>query len=107
MNLCWKNNTNFMFKIAVLYMGKFLYNVTHSIHYYNNYYYFNVIGCSPGGSRPYTDTDKEIRLYTKGTIQNKVHTMQIQTYAVPRSTHVTRIHNNPNAFEYPQYLQYY
>jgi hypothetical protein len=41
-----------------------------STYYY--YYYYAAIGCSPGGSRSYTDTDKE-RLYIKGTIQNKVH----------------------------------
>jgi hypothetical protein len=57
-------------------------------YYYYYYYYFTAIGCSPGGSRSYTDTDKEIGLYTKGTTQNKVHTvnkmprMQIQTYTV-------------------------
>jgi hypothetical protein len=28
---------------------------------------FTAIGCSPGGSRPYIDTDKE-SLYRKGTI---------------------------------------
>jgi hypothetical protein len=39
-----------------------------------HYYYFTAIGRSPGGSRSYTDTDKE-RLYIKGTIQNKVHTI--------------------------------
>jgi hypothetical protein len=27
--------------------------------YYYYYYYFTAIGCSPGGSRSYTETDKE------------------------------------------------
>jgi hypothetical protein len=40
----------------------------------NYYYYFTAIGRSPGGSRSYTDAGKE-RLYVKGTIQNKVHTI--------------------------------
>jgi hypothetical protein len=43
------------------------------------------------GSKPYTDIDKEIKLYIKGTIQNKVYTMQIQTCTVTRSTHVARM----------------
>jgi hypothetical protein len=51
------------------------------------YYYYTAIGCSPSGSRSYTDTYKETGLYTKGTIakqstHNKVHRMQIQTYTV-------------------------
>jgi hypothetical protein len=58
--------------------------------YFNYYYYYIAIACSPGSSRPYTDRYKQIRLYIKGTIQNKVHTVQIQTCTVTRSTHVTR-----------------
>jgi hypothetical protein len=54
-------------------------------------YYLTALGCSTGGGRHYSDTHKEIRLYIKGTIQNKVHTMQIQTYTVTRSAYVTRI----------------
>jgi hypothetical protein len=48
---------------------------------------FAAIGCSLGGSRPYVDTSKE-SLYIRGTIQNKVHTInkvhtvQMQTYKV-------------------------
>jgi hypothetical protein len=47
--------------------------------------------------------DKEIRLHIKGTIQNKVHTVKIQTYKVI-GEHTTQghTHNNANAFEYPQ-----
>jgi hypothetical protein len=51
------------------------------------YYYFTAIGCSPDGSRSDTDTGKE-SLHIKGTIQNKihtinkVHTVQIQTCKV-------------------------
>jgi hypothetical protein len=45
-------------------------------------------------STPYSDTDKEIRLYIKGTIEIKVHTMQNPNITVTRSirTHVARAH---------------
>jgi hypothetical protein len=59
-----------------------------TIYYY--YYYYIVIACSADSSRLYTDTHKEIRLYIKETIQNKVHTVQIQTYTISRNTHVIR-----------------
>jgi hypothetical protein len=44
------------------------------------YYYLTAIGCYPVavdltlGGRPYTDIDKEIRLYIKGILNNKEHT---------------------------------
>jgi hypothetical protein len=59
-------------------------------HYYY-YYYFTTIWCSAGGSRTHTDTDKE-RLYIKGTIQNKVHTMQIQDIKSHKGTWLCLFH---------------
>jgi hypothetical protein len=76
-------------------------------YYYYYYYYFTAIGSPPGGSRSYTDTDKE-RLYVKGTVQNKlltinkVHTVQMQTYKVTQ-VHVivfASLHSNKDTVHY-------
>jgi hypothetical protein len=54
--------------------GILQFNLYFSLLFFYYYYYFTAIGCSPGGGRSNTYTNKE-RLYIKGTIQNKVHTI--------------------------------
>jgi hypothetical protein len=57
-------------------------------YYYYYYYYFTAIGCSPGGSRSYTDNRQENWTIHEGNNKSKVLTvnkvprMQIQTYIV-------------------------